>query len=91
MFWYSCKQIENSGTYIFFQTFLSLKLRSLSLSQKEFSHFKFETYHHKKIIIMYMSFIPLSLSKKKKVIYRFYTLHFVKVFIKKISKIEMVT
>ena len=30
---------------IFVQTLLSFKFRSLSLSKKEFSQFKFETYH----------------------------------------------
>ena len=36
---------ENNELHIFVQTLLSLKLRSLSLSENEFSHFKFETYH----------------------------------------------
>ena len=36
---------ETNRAFIFVQTLLSLKLRNLFLSQKEFPHFKFETYH----------------------------------------------
>ena len=36
--------MENNEPQIFVKTLLSLKLRSLSLSQKEFPHFKFEMF-----------------------------------------------
>ena len=39
------KTVDPTYTHILVKTLLSLKFRSLSLSLKEFSHFKFETYH----------------------------------------------
>ena len=65
---------------------------SLSLSQKKFSHFKFETYYYKKKLkkkwwALFFYHYP---HKKKNLIYRFYTLHFVNFFFL-ISKIEMVS
>ena len=66
---------------------------SLSLSQKKFSHFKFETYYYKKKILKndeLYSFIIIHTKKKKKVIYKFYKLLFVNFFFL-ISKLEMVS
>jgi len=59
---------------MFVQDFLFFKLRSLSLSQKEFPHFKFENFSVKKKV--HDELYSLIIYLQKKVIYKFYMLLF---------------